>query len=244
MNVNVCRNPGFEDDKKQSVKGSINDEKLLDNIMRAKSKVLEYAFCNPWDYFATFTIDGKKWDRYNLENYHKALGQFIRNYNRKYGLHIKYLTIPEQHQDGAWHEHGFIMGLPAEHLRLFKQSDNIPQKLKNSLKKGVKVYEWVAYRDNFGWCDFEPINSQEACGRYVTKYISKDLARSITELNAHLYYCSKGLAKATEIKRGHLCASSPLATSDDLFTWESDFCRVGWFDYSDELLKNLSDCII
>lgn len=239
----MARNPGFEDDIKKSAKGSVNNEKTLDNIMRARRKVLEYALCNPWDYFSTFTIDGKKWDRYNLESYHKALSQFIRDYNKKYGTNIKYLTVPEQHQDGAWHEHGFIMGLPLSHLRLFKQSDNIPQKLKNRLKKGVKVYEWVAYRDKFGWCDFEPIQSQEACSRYVTKYISKDLARSITELNAHLYYCSRGLQKAEIIAKGHLTTSRNLIV-DALFTWENEFCRIGWFDYSPELEKKLSEIII
>lgn len=55
----MARNPGFEDDIKKSAKGSVNNEKTLDNIMRARRKVLEYALCNPWDYFATFTIDGK-----------------------------------------------------------------------------------------------------------------------------------------------------------------------------------------
>lgn len=211
--------------------------------MRAKSKILEYALCNPWEYFVTLTFDDKKIDRYNLDVIKKSVVQKIRDDNKKYGLQIKYLLIPELHQNGAYHFHGLFMGLPVDYLRLFKQSDNIPLKLKNRLKQGVKVYEWCSFRERFGWCDFESILNKEACGRYITKYITKDLARSVTELNAHLYYCSKGLQKATEIKRGHLYASPNLAT-DDLFTWESDFCRVGWFDYSDELLKNLSDSII
>ena len=155
---------------------------------------------------------------------------------------IKYLTVPEQHKDGAWHEHGFIMGLPADHLTKFKQSDNIPPKLKNRIKRGVDVRYWQAYQDKFGWCDFEPILSQERCSRYVTKYISKDIACSIVDVNAHLYYCSKGLERPQTVKKG--CLSAVPGLTDNLYTYENDFCRIGWFDYSEELLEKLKNAFI
>ena len=47
----------------------------------------------------------------------------------------------------------------------------------------------------------DKIKNQEACCKYITKYVNKDLSDSIKELNAHMYYVSKGLNKAVEIKK-------------------------------------------
>lgn len=86
--------------------------KMLESLVRSKRKVFEYAFSNEWDYFATFTIDPKKFDRYNLNEYHKKFGQWLRDYFRKkFGENVQYLSIPEQHEDGAWHEHALIKGV-------------------------------------------------------------------------------------------------------------------------------------
>ena len=34
-----------------------NDAKLANNYSRARSMILQYALCNPWDYFFTGTLD-------------------------------------------------------------------------------------------------------------------------------------------------------------------------------------------
>lgn len=44
-----------------------NDTKLDNNFSRARSMVLQYALCNPWDDFFTGTLDKAKYDRYNLD---------------------------------------------------------------------------------------------------------------------------------------------------------------------------------
>ena len=44
-----------------------NDAKLDSNFSRARSMVLQYALCNPWDYFFTGTLDREKMDRYDLD---------------------------------------------------------------------------------------------------------------------------------------------------------------------------------
>lgn len=232
------RNPGWEDDEPlfKGEKGTVNDEKLMENIIHARSRIFELAYCNSWSYFTTFTIDKKKCGRYDLEKYHKSFSQWLRDYNKKHGTHIKYLTIPEQHKDGAWHEHGFIMGLPVEHLRLFNpETDKLPKYITEKLFGGSLVYDFPAYREKFGFCDFEPIRSLEGVSKYVTKYISKDLARSVTEVNAHLYYCSQGLQRATEIKRGTMSANMEP-------DFENEYVKVKWYNTS-EVLESLSNCI-
>lgn len=65
------------------------------------------------------------------------------------------------------------------------------------------------------------------------KYINKNLATSVKELNAHLYYHSRGLNKAEVIKKGAMAATiTP--------TYENEYCSVAWLDYSEELLQELS----
>lgn len=230
------RNKGVESPEKQYVpKGSVNSEKLDNNIARARSKVREYGLCNPWPFFGTFTIDSQKFDRYDLPKYHKAMAQWVRDYNKKFGTSIRYLIIPEQHKDGAWHEHGFLMGIPLDHLRLFTLEEKLPKYIRDKLEAGQLVYDWPAYREKFGWVIIEPIRDLHRAVSYITKYITKDLAQSVSELGAHLYYCSKGLATAQEVKRGSMAA-----TIEPDF--ENDFCALNWFDtahYSVEQLAAL-----
>jgi len=234
----TLRTKGFEDVEKPQ-KGSVNDEKLDNNIFRARSEIFELAYCNDWQYFTTFTIDKKKFGRYDLGKYHKAFTHWLRNYNQKFGTHIRYLTIPEQHKDGAWHEHGFIMGLPEEHLRLFNaEHEKLPDYIRNKIFSGSPVYDFPAYREKFGFCDFEPIRSLEGVSKYVTKYIAKDLSKSVTASGAHLYYHSLGLQKATEIKKGTLSDTQGVCSWD----YENDWVKVVWFN-SSEPLTALSEMI-
>jgi hypothetical protein len=232
----ALRTKGFEDvDVERPKKGTVNDKKLDQNISRARSEIFELAYCNDWQYFTTFTIDKTKFGRYDLEKYHKSFTQWLRNYNKKFGIHIKYLTIPEQHKDGAWHEHGFIMGLPIEHLRLFDvEHEKLPKYIRDKLLDGSLVYDFPAYREKFGFCDFEPIESLEGVSKYVTKYISKDLAKSVTASGAHLYYHSKGLAKATVIKKGFLNCSQEVS-----WDYGNDWVKVAWYSTSEHSTSKL-----
>lgn len=231
------RNKGVESPEKHYVpKGSVNEEKLDSNIARARSKVREYGLCNPWKYFPTFTIDPQKFDRYDLQKYHKAMAHWVRDYNRKYGTSIRYLIIPEQHKDGAWHEHGFLMGLPLDHLRPFTLGEKLPKYILDKLQSGQLVYDWPAYREKFGWVIIEPIRDLQRAVSYITKYITKDLAQSVSELGAHLYYCSQGLARSQEVKRGPMAA-----TIEPDF--ENDFCKVNWFDSSFYSIDQLASLI-
>ena len=71
-----------------------NDEKLKNNICRARNKILEYVLCNDFVYFVTLTLKPDKFDRKNLQEFIKKLGKFINNYNNRKSANIKYLLIP------------------------------------------------------------------------------------------------------------------------------------------------------
>lgn len=218
---NALRTKGIEDVDQHTRKGSVSDVKSDNNISRAKNRVFELALCNPWNIFLTFTLDPKKYNRNDLGKFRKNLSQFVRDYNKKYGLAIKYLLIPEEHKKGGWHMHGFLMGLPDEHLRLFTLSEKLPKYIREKLKSGQAVYEWEPYRKKFGFCDLEVVKDQFAVSAYVTKYITKDLDRTVRESGAHLYYCSQGLSRSVVIFRGK-------ANDGLVYDYESDYNSIKW----------------
>lgn len=205
----LYRNSGLEVEHKYIPKNSINDSKLENNLSRAKNKVFELAICNDWNYFVTLTIDPLKYDRTDLNAYKKQLSQWIRNYNKKYDCNIKYLLIPELHKDGcSWHMHGLIRGVPPDKLSVNNNN----------------YLDWIDYKLKFGYISLDKIRNEEACCKYITKYITKDLQRSVTDLGAHLYYCSQGLKKAETIKKGHL--KRPFEMPD----FENEYVKVKYYD--------------
>lgn len=239
VRMNYLKTSGIELDDIEYVRGTVNENKINESILRSKSKIFELAFCNPWDWFFTGSINSNKQDRTDLELFHKQLTQWLRDYNKKYKLNIKFLFVPEKHKDGkSWHIHGFIYGLPIEHLTQFQVGDKMGKGLADKVLNGDLVYNWKAYFNRFGFCDLEPIRNHEAVSKYVTKYINKELANSVTELNAHTYYHSRGLKFAELIKKG------TMIWEDIAPTYKNDYCSVCWLDYTEELFDKLSNQFI
>lgn len=219
----ILRTSGIEDEQKKIPKGTVNSEKLKENISRARAKIFELATCNKWQYWATFTLDKKKYNRTDLEKFKTDFSQFLRDQRKKLQCQIDYLLVPELHSDGkSWHMHGFINGLPESELRLFNPKEKLPLKLLEKIKQGDIVYDWGAYRKKFGFNDLELVRNPEACSKYITKYISKEMSQSVQDIGAHLYYCSKGLKRALELKKGTIVA--PMEPD-----YENEYVRVQIF---------------
>lgn len=198
------RNSGYEVESKYKSERNKSYGKLDKSIIRARSKIFEYAMCNDFEYFVTLTLNEKKMDRYNLEEFIKKFGQFIRDYRKKYGVNIQYLLIPERHKDGAWHMHGLMKGIPDEHLSI---NEN-----------GYK--DWKEYSKKFGYISIDKIKNKEAVSKYITKYVSKSLGKGVTEKNKKMYYCSRGLKKAEIIKEG------TYTSYNDNFDFENEYIKT------------------
>lgn len=222
--MRVCRERGLIDVAKYTKKGTKNAAKLDNNISRARSAVYELAACNEWDLFVTFTLDKEKYDRYSLPKFRKDMAQFVRDKRKKYGAKITYLLIPERHKDGAWHMHGFMTGVPDEALRAFTLQERLPRKIRARLKAGKAVYTWEEYARKFGFADIERIENREAAAKYITKYVTEDLTRSVTECGAHTYYASQGLKRAEVIQCGNMRRAA------EKYAFENDFVRIAWAD--------------
>ena len=203
------RESGWEEcgDREHKKKCSANGEKLNNNLSRARSTIKELALCNPWDYFVTFTIDKSKHDRFNLDEYIKAVSEFIHTYNKRLPdeYKVKYLLVPEKHKNGAWHMHGFVKGIAPKDL----------------YTNSYGYLTWRQYEEKFGFISMDVIRDKERAASYIQKYIAKDLDNNVTELNRHLYYCSKGLERADVIYRGN-------AVFHGKWDWEhpDGYCKI------------------
>jgi len=186
--------------------------RYVNNIIRAKSTLKQLGACNEWDYFVTFTIDGAKYDRYDFQSFYKAFSKFKNNYVRDYGCKFKYVFVPEQHEDGAWHLHGLIGDLPESHLNEFQLQNyfpfteqRLPKYIREKLMKGHKMYEWPAFRNKFGWTVVEPLIDKSKASSYITKYIGKGFSKSDVHKGMRLILPSLGLQRAETIKKGFVC---------------------------------------
>lgn len=191
---------GYEIKTIKSPKGSVNNDKLDNNIARTKNKIFEYAMCNQWDMFCTFTVDGSKFLRSDLKGFYRLFSKWLNNLNYRHNLSIKYLFIPELHSDKEnWHFHGLMNGLPHEMLSDFVEGVH-PQKL---IDKGYK--NWADYEKRFGFCSFDFIRDKNRISSYITKYITKDLSRCVNEVNSCMFYSSKGLKCKQVVSQGEIC---------------------------------------
>lgn len=214
---------------------STPEEKLDSAVCRARSKIWELAMCNDWDYFFTVTLDPKKYDRFDLDIFHEDFTKFLYEYkHRKYK--IQFLIIPEQHESGAWHFHGLLFGLPKSELQLFRLGDKMSKRLVRLIRSGRELYSWSSVSDKFGFNTFEPVNNYQAVCKYVTKYINKDIAKSVTEFGAHTYFRSRGLNERKYLFKGFLSSEITLPVVN---SYKDNFATVCDYELNKENIEEI-----
>ena len=186
------------------------------NLCRAKSKIREYALCNDWSHFVTLTIAPDRQNRYDIDGYVKALGAWIGNYNRKYGCKLKYLLIPEQHKDGAWHMHGLFSGVAPDSVCVNEYG----------------YLDMPYYAQRFGFISLSAIRDKTKCAAYITKYVSKAVGSTAIAVCKHSYYHSQGLNVAEEVGEVDV-RQIPEGV------WTNDYCGVAWCNDEESLAELL-----
>jgi hypothetical protein len=172
---------------------------LKDASKRAKDKIYDYAMSNTFTQFATFTFDKTKVnDRYDYVELKERLTKYINNFKHKNKCKdLKYLIVPEQHKDGAWHFHGLF----SEHIEPFLTKTDYTNKKGRAIhrtSKGKRLYRIDKYKYNLGFNTFSKIDSHEKVSNYITKYITKDMCLQIP--HARRYFGSKNLDKPIQEK--------------------------------------------
>lgn len=219
---------GVLSQKKQSY-----DHKLEASLSRTRRLVLEKGLCNEWGFFCTFTLDKSKFDRFNLNAWHKDFAQWIRDQRKKLRLtnpdsELRYMFVPELHGDGAWHMHGVLSADVAPLLVSFKDWQAAGHYVPYNLISGG-FYNWPDYQRKFGFCSLGPLRSPVGTAFYMIKYISKSLGDSNIPLGAKLYYCNQGL----EVGYKHLDLYSHHSSLEPFLTLDCEFCRVGYTSPAD-----------
>ena len=184
---------------------------------------------------------GKVW-AIRFEGILQAFHDMVEGYSNYHGIKIDYVFIPEQHTDGAWHLHGFMKGIPTQHMRNFTLDEKLPYRLRERLLQGIPVFEWMPYKERFGFTEIERIQNQRGAAWYIQKYITKDLTRVVQEFNAHLYYCTKGLSRPIEMARGWTVPIDQLQSD-----YSTEYASVRWVSgknsddmaYFNELLSQI-----
>lgn len=202
-----------------------DSERLQRNIRRASVMIEAYGLCNAWEWFCTFTLDKRKYDRSDRRTFQADFMRMIRTVNHKHKCHVKALLVFELHKDGcSWHAHALLAGIPCAELRPFTLQEKSGKHIRDKLLNGDLVYDWPRYREKFGFCDLEPIQNRDAAVRYIRKYITKELHGTAQHLNSgeHLYFVSRGLNLPEEMQR------ASVLYPDALFQYSRQLGKAGY----------------
>lgn len=172
-------------------------QKVLYNIAKTRNKIFDIARSNDFNYFITLTFNAEKCDRYSFTECSKKVRQFMNNFMKYHKIdcpEFKYLLVHEQHKDGAYHYHGLIY---LENTELLKY-DALRSKQWGRSHKGQKldIYNWSNWKNGFSTVSM--IDNQEACRKYILKYISKNIDEDYQKGQRHFYYSQNCLKPEVE----------------------------------------------
>ena len=155
-----------------------NESKVDSAFYRAKSKILDYAKNNEFNYFSTITIDNNKFDITDTLNLKKKILKYFSNFRERVDKFFRYILVPELgKKNKRLHFHGLIYLSDKSNLK--------------HIGKGIYRNEWLF--ENFGANNWQPIKQYNVqCANYLCKYITKESYVNAKEYKYN-YFCSKGL---------------------------------------------------
>ncbi len=171
---------------KKQLKKEQTETQRLDSIHRSLRRstvsVKDIIVSNKWDFWCTFTFSPNKVDRYDFERVSTKMHLWL-----KRQPNLRYIIVPEQHKDGAYHFHALIA--------------NYTGPLKPT-KKRTKNGQFI-FRANFGsgFHEFVKIDGNNlAIAQYMTKnYLTKN---NLLLRNRKRYWTSRGLDKPLTLING------------------------------------------
>lgn len=177
---------------------NVNAITRSDSRNRSLTSVYDIICMNEKDfkYFVTLTIDPDKVNSKDPKKVIPLLRTFLKNMTSRYGL--KYILIPEHHKSGAIHLHGLFndsLILTDSGTRKAKGYTK-PLKIETLKRKGVPldecqiVYNIPQWKYGFSTA-YEIYGDVNGVSAYVTKYITKDLAK----IFGNFYYAGGNITR-------------------------------------------------
>lgn len=151
-----------------------DEDNAMRSCRRSKNKIYDIAKSNCWEWFFTLTFNSEKVDRYDYSAVSKKLSLWLNNM-RKICPDMKYLVVPEQHEDGAWHFHGLFANVEDMEFVDSGKSD----------KHGRVIYNVGKYR--LGFTQATKISDVVKASNYIAKYITVQLC-DITKGKKRYWY--------------------------------------------------------
>lgn len=177
----VCTTPhSTPQGRKKGAKRLISETVSRESVCRARSMIRKYVECGNFNYFVTLTFSPRDFDRHDLV----ACREYITAYLSKIFPDSAYVLVPELHDDGALHFHGFMSIDPSElSFAGFKR-----------LRSGrwIRRFKCNTILNDIGVNAFERIlDNKRYQISYVLKYVTKKFGKTLPF--SCLYFNSRGL---------------------------------------------------
>lgn len=136
------------------------------NKIKGRQKTLQkHVEMNNLIFYVTFTIN-PHWHCSDDAGYKKLIHSMQTMLKRK---NVKYFLVPERHENGSWHFHGFIEDNP--YMKITEHKD----------KHGNRVFHFLPFQENYGFtsCVLIPDNKKAKTKmiRYTIKYTLKESSK-------------------------------------------------------------------
>lgn len=174
-------------------------QKLADSLAKSSNRALDmvkgYIQCNKWDYFITLTFSPKEVDRTCKKDVNYLWQKYKQKLQYEYP-DIKIFLIPELHEKGGIHFHGFIGSanidkylVPAKNNK--KTSKYYGEYLYST--SGSQIFNITNFKYGFNTCcKIDTESSKLQLAHYISKYITKQF-KSGVGYNQKRYYHTRNL---------------------------------------------------
>ena len=204
--------------------------RLSESLSRTRRIFYDLVMNNDFALFFTITIDENNMDRFSFDDIMTKLSTFFKNYRNREDKSFKYIFVPERHEDGAWHVHGFM---------------TVPYGLYTPLQVEIRLggilklvpntrhhVRWDAISERFGHFNAQFVSGgeYEKKAEYCISYISKAYKNADFKYK-HLIYRSHRLERPERVYEGDTGYSKAPTVSNQ-------FCSVAWL--SDEEVQTVT----
>lgn len=173
-----------------------HEHSLKSSYNRTIHAIYKYSRQCIWEYFITLTFSAEHVDRYDFGSCMKKANKWFQHQHERYAPELKYLFVPEQHADGAYHIHGLIADTGDIKI---EDSGRVSVGGKACIRTEINqdcptIYNLSGWK--FGFSTATKILDTHKVSTYITKYITKDICEM--SKNRKRYYRSRNIPEPEE----------------------------------------------